>query len=70
MHTMKAKSVACNTTTTRAIWVKQFIENLKLIKWAMKLFCDNKTTILSIKNGRSSKGKQLDVSYHYEREKK
>jgi hypothetical protein len=66
--TMEAKYISCSTTVSNAMWIKRFVEslNLDLNNKPVNMFCDNKSAISLIKSGaQSSKGKHLDVNYHY-----
>lgn len=60
--------VACNTTATQAVWIKRFVENIKInmLKGAVNVFCNNKTVFSLMNSGAiSNKGKHIDMSYHY-----
>ncbi|KAG9450499.1 hypothetical protein H6P81_010464 [Aristolochia fimbriata] len=67
--TMEAEFVAYSLASTEAVWIKGFLEDLKLSCWdgsPIQLFCDNQTTVTTLKNGEiSSKGKHIEVHYHY-----
>jgi hypothetical protein len=65
---MEAKYIACSTTISNAVWIKRFVDSLKLDMQdrPVNVFCDNKSTISLIKSGaNSSKGKHIDINYHY-----
>ena len=67
-HTMEAEYVACNTAASNTVWLKRFVNSLKcdLPKNPVNVFCDNQSTIFLIKSGaNSSKGKHIDIHYHY-----
>ena len=67
-YTMEAKYIACSTAVSNAIWIKCFVDGLKLDiqDRPVNVFCDNKSAISLIKSGaNSSKGKHIDVNYHY-----
>jgi hypothetical protein len=64
---MEAEYIACNTTVSNAVWIKRFVDSLKLDMQnrPVNVFY-NKSTISLIKSGaNSSKGKHIDVNYHY-----
>ncbi|KAG9458307.1 hypothetical protein H6P81_002815 [Aristolochia fimbriata] len=67
--TMEAEFVASSLASTEAVWIKGFLEDLKLSCWdgsPIQLFCDNQATVTTLKNGEiSSKGKHIEVHYHY-----
>ncbi|KAM2442299.1 hypothetical protein PS1_023417 [Malus domestica] len=66
--TMEAEYISCSTTVSTAVWAKRFIDNLNIgiPKEHVNVFCDNKSAIFLIKSGaNSSKGKHIDVKYHY-----
>ena len=65
---MEAEYIACNTAVSNAVWIKRFVDNLKLDMQdkLVNVFCDNKSIISLIKSGANSlKGKHIDVKYHY-----
>ena len=67
-YTMEAEDIACNTAVNNAVWIKRFVDSLKLDMQdrLVNVFCENKSAISLIKSGaNSSKGKQIDVNYHY-----
>ena len=67
-YTMEAEYIACSITVSNAIWIKRFVDSLKLDMQdrPVNVFCDNKSAISLIKSGaNSSKGKHIDVNYHY-----
>ena len=67
-YTMEAEYIACSTAVSNAVWIKHFVDSLKLDMHdrPVNVFCDNKSTISLIKSGvNSSKGKHIDVNYHY-----
>jgi hypothetical protein len=64
---MEAEYIACSTTVSNAVWIKRFVDSLKLDMQnrPVNVFY-NKSTISLIKSGaNSSKGKHIDVNYHY-----
>jgi hypothetical protein len=66
--TMEAEYISCSTLVSTAVWAKRFIDylNIGIPKKAVDVFCDNKSAIFLIKSGaNSSKGKHIDVKYHY-----
>uniref|UniRef100_A0A2N9ELZ6 Reverse transcriptase Ty1/copia-type domain-containing protein n=1 Tax=Fagus sylvatica TaxID=28930 RepID=A0A2N9ELZ6_FAGSY len=67
-YTMEAEYIACSTAVSNAVWIKRFMDSLKLDMQdrPVNVFCDNKSTISLIKSrANSSKGKHIDVNYHY-----
>ena len=65
---MEAEYIACSTAVNNAVWIKRFVDSLKLDMQdrPVNVFCENKSAISLIKSGaNSSKGKQIDVNYHY-----
>ena len=67
-YTMEAVYIACSTTVSNAVWIKRFVDSLKLDMQdrPVNVFCDNKSAISLIKcRANSSKGKHIDVNYHY-----
>ena len=67
-HTMKAEYISYSTAISEAVWIKQFVDSLKLRipNRPVDVFCDNKSTISLIQSGaNSSKGKHIETNYHY-----
>ena len=65
---MEATCIACSTAVNNAVWIKHFINslNIDIPDKLVNMFCDNKSAISLIKSGaNSSKGKHIDVNYHY-----
>ena len=65
---MEAEYIMCSTAVSNAVWIKRFVDSLKLgiPSRPINVFCDNKSAISLIKSGaNSSKGKHIDVNYHY-----
>ena len=65
---MEAQYISCNTMMSEAVWIKRFVNNLKLgiPNRPFDVFCDNKSTISLIQSGaNSSKGKHIETNYHY-----
>ena len=65
---MEAEYIACSTAVSNTVWIKRFVDSLKLDKQdrPVNVFCDNKSAISLIKSeGNSSKGKHIDINYHY-----
>ena len=61
-HIMKVEYTSCNTTESEAVWIKQFVDCVKLgiLNRPVDVFYDNKFTISLIKSGtNSSKGKHI-----------
>ena len=67
-YTMEAEYIARSTVVSNAVWIKHFVDSLKLDTHdrPVNVFCDNKSVISLIKSrANSSKGKHIDVNYHY-----
>ena len=67
-YTMEAEYIACSTAVNNAVWIKRFVDSLKLDvqERPVNVFCYNKSAILLIKSGaNSSKDKHIDDNYHY-----
>ena len=67
-YTMKAENISFSTMVNEAVWIKQFVESLKLgiPNRPIDVFCNNKFAILLIKSGANcSKGKHIETNYHY-----
>ena len=67
-YTMEAEYIACSKGVSNAVWIKLFMDSLKLDMQdkPVNVFCDNKSAISLIKSGaNSSKGKHIDINYHY-----
>jgi hypothetical protein len=65
---MEAEYISCSTAVSNAVWIQRFIKslNLGIQDGPVNVFCDNKSAISLIKSGvQSSKGKHIDISYHY-----
>jgi hypothetical protein len=65
---MEAEYIACNTAVSNVVWIKHFVESLKLDMYdrPVNVFCDNKSAISLIKSRANSlKGKHIDSNYHY-----
>jgi hypothetical protein len=67
-YTMEAEYIACSTAVINVVWIKCFVDSLKLDMQdrPVNVFCDNKSAISLIKSGaNSSKDKYIDINYHY-----
>ena len=65
---MEAKYISCSTAVCNAVWIKCFIKsiNFGMPNGPVNVFYDNKFAISLITSGaQSSKGKDIDISYHY-----
>jgi len=64
---MAAEFVACYETLNHGIWLRNFVTGLQImegIERQLKLYCDNKSTILYSNNNRSStKSKHIDIKF-------
>ena len=65
--TMAAEFVACYEASNHGIWLRNFITGLRIvdgIERLLKLFCNNKSTVLYSNNNRSSmKSKHTDIKF-------
>ena len=65
--TMQAEFVACFSTTTQAIWLRNLIKELTVFDFVdrfIQLYCDNNSAVLFINNNRGLKGsKHMEVKY-------
>uniref|UniRef100_A0A2N9G0N8 CCHC-type domain-containing protein n=1 Tax=Fagus sylvatica TaxID=28930 RepID=A0A2N9G0N8_FAGSY len=67
-YTMEAEYIVCSIAVSNAVWIKHFVNSLKLDMQdrPINVFCDNKSVISLIKSGaNSSKSKHIDINYHY-----
>ena len=69
LSTMEAEYVACSTATQDAVWLRSFLQHLKIVKTALELvtiFCDN-TAALAVAKGPKYNGKTKHIKkiYHY-----
>jgi hypothetical protein len=64
---MEAEFIACYEATTQALWLRNFINGLKIvdsIARPIKIFCDNPVAIFFSKNNKSgSRSKPIDIKY-------
>lgn len=64
---MVAEFIACYETSNYGIWLQKFVTGLgimKSIKKPLKLFCDNKSTVMySNNNMSSSKSKHKEIKF-------
>jgi len=65
--TMTTEFVACYEASNHVIWLRNFVTGLKIvegIKIPLKLYCDNKSTVLYSNHNRSStKSKHLNIKF-------
>ncbi|XP_071920611.1 secreted RxLR effector protein 161-like [Coffea arabica] len=65
--TMTAEFIACYEASNQGIWLRNFVTGLRVvdnIERPLKLFCDNKSTVLYSNNNRSStKSKHIDIKF-------
>lgn len=67
-HTIEAEHISCSTAVSEAVWIKRFVNSLKLSipSRLIDVFCDDKSTISLIKSGaNSSKSKHIETNNHY-----
>lgn len=65
---MEAEYISYSIAVSTVVWAKRFIDNLQpdLYDEPINLFCNNKSAIFLVKSGaNSSKGKHIDIDYHY-----
>lgn len=65
---MEAEYISYSIAVSTVVWAKRFIDNLQpdLYEEPINLFCNNKSAIFLVKSGaNSSKGKHIDIDYHY-----
>ena len=64
---MAAEFIACYEASNHRIWLRNFVTGLRIvdsIERSLKLFCDNKSTVLYSTNNRSStKSKHIDIKF-------
>jgi hypothetical protein len=69
---MEAEYVACSAATQDAVWLKNFLYHLKILKSAsdpMTIYCDNTAAIAVAKDPKyHGKNKHIKMRYHYIRE--
>jgi hypothetical protein len=65
--TMAAEFIACYEASNHGVWLRNFVTGLRIvddIERPLKLFCDNKSTVLYSNNNRSSsKSKHIDIKF-------
>ena len=71
--TMEAEFVACYEASNHGIWLQNFVMGLRIvdgIERPLKLFCDNKSTVIYSNNNRSStKSKFIYIKFLVVKEK-
>ncbi|RVW47329.1 Retrovirus-related Pol polyprotein from transposon TNT 1-94 [Vitis vinifera] len=71
--TMEAEFVACYEASNQGIWLRNFVTGVRVldgIERPLKIFCDNKSTVLYSNNNRSStKSKYIDIKFLVVKEK-
>lgn len=71
--TMEAEFVACFEGMKQAVWLRNFIANMKIVdsvKRPMKMFCDNNADVFFSKNNKmTSTSRLMDVKFLKVREK-
>ncbi|XP_052288601.1 secreted RxLR effector protein 161-like [Citrus sinensis] len=65
--TMAAEFVACYEASNQGIWLRNFVTGLRILEGLeqpLKIFCDNKSSVLYSNNNRSStKSKHIDIKF-------
>lgn len=57
--------------STHAVWLRRFLNDmdLDLVNGSIQMYCDNQAAISLINSGtNSSKGKHIEIQYHYIRD--
>jgi hypothetical protein len=71
--TMYAEFIACYEASGQVNWLKKFVPSLKVvdsIDKPLKLYCDNKPTVLYAHNNKSSNAaKHIDIKYYVVKDK-
>jgi hypothetical protein len=71
--TMYAKFVACYEVVGQSIWLKKFVPGLRVvdsIERPLKLYCDNKSTVLYAHNNKKTKHiKHINIRFYVVKEK-
>ena len=64
---MKAELVSCFEATSHGVWLKSFIDGLKVVNYIhrpLRLYCDNLAVVFLAKNDKSrSRSKHNDIKY-------
>ena len=65
--TMAAEFITCYEASNHGLWIRNFVTGLRIIEGVerlLKLFCDNKSTVMYSNNNRSSsKSKFIDIKF-------
>ena len=72
LSTMEAEYVACSTAVQEAVWLKRFIEDLKIVTNSSRpviIHCDSQAAISFTKDAKyHSKSKHIETKYKFVRE--
>ena len=72
LSTIEAEYVACSAATQDAVWLRSFLQHLKIVKTALEsviIFCDNTTALAMAKDPKyHGKTKHIKKRYHYIRD--
>jgi hypothetical protein len=72
LSTMEVEYVACSAATQHAVWLKNFLYHLKIVKSVsdpMTIYCDSTAAIAVAKDSKyHGKTKHIKMRYHYIRE--
>ena len=63
---MLAEFIVCYETSNHGIWLQNFVTSLQIvdgIEKPLKIFCDNKSTVLYSNNNSSTKSKHIDIKF-------
>jgi hypothetical protein len=65
---MQAEVIACYEATGQAVWLKNFVPDLKIVDIISKpliMYCDNQVAVLFSSNNKPTDGsKHLDLKYY------
>ena len=64
---MKAEFIACFEASNHGTWLRNFVTRLRIlggIEIPLKIYCDNKSTVMYFNNNKSSlKSKHIDIKF-------
>jgi hypothetical protein len=73
LSTIYAEFVACYEVVGQAMWLKKFVPGLRVVdnmKRSLKLYCDNKPTVLYAHNNKTNKTvKHINIRFYVVKEK-
>ena len=72
LSTMEAKYVACSVVVQKAIWLRRFLNNLKIVTDPPRpviIYCDSQAAIFFTKDAKyHSKSKHIETKYNFVRD--